>query len=260
MHKFKEEVEQRIYELKQVIKEKAASLCKAPEGSVHVYATGKNGRFYTKEQNKRRYMKKAEMPLIIKLCQKDYDRKVLKVARQELKELEKIKKIHNVVVVEEVYENIHPERKKLVQPIWLPDKEYIEEWEKEEYTKKYFMDDVPEHYTDREERVRSKSEALIANALNRHKIPYRYEQPLYLNGYGTIHPDFTVLNVRLRKEMYWEHMGLMDNYEYAEAALRRIETYEKNNIFPGKQLILTHETARYPINLKHIEKVIEQYL
>lgn len=55
-------------------------------------------------------------------------------------------------------------------------------------------------------------------------------------------------------------MGLMDNFEYAEEALRRIDMYEKNDIFPGDKLILTHETAKSPINSKIIEKIIVQYL
>lgn len=84
--------------------------------------------------------------------------------------------------------------------------------------------------------------------------------PLHLNGYGTIHPDFTVLNVKERKEYYWEHMGKMDEPEYIEKALQRINAYEKNDIFPGNRLILSHETLKYPINSRNIEKLIFQYL
>ena len=124
----------------------------------------------------------------------------------------------------------------------------------------YLMISQSEYYTDKGERVRSKSEILIANALNRNHIPYRYECPLYLAGYGTIHPDFTVLNVRLRKEMYWEHLGMMDEPEYIEDALNRISLYEKNHYFPGDRLILTHETLRHPLNSKNIENMIFQYL
>lgn len=108
--------------------------------------------------------------------------------------------------------------------------------------------------------MRSKTEILIANALNKHGIPYHYEKPLYLDGYGTIHPDFTVLNVRLRKEFYWEHMGLMDDVDYAEKALQRITAYEKNGYFPGTELILTHETQKYPMDSRLIDKMIRRYL
>lgn len=53
---------------------------------------------------------------------------------------------------------------------------------------------------------------------------------------------------------------MMDNAEYAESALRKIETYQRNNIFPGDRLILTHETSKHPINSRLIEKLIFKYL
>ena len=42
--------------------------------------------------------------------------------------------------------------------------------------------------------------------------------------------------------------------------LNKITNYEKNDIFPGDKLILTHETSRYPINSKIIAKIIQKYL
>lgn len=68
---------------------------------------------------------------------------------------------------------------------------------------------------------------IIADLLNKEGIPYRYEYPIQLNGVGWIYPDFTVLNVRLRKEYYWEHLGMMDDYSYAEKALQKISSYEQ---------------------------------
>ena len=55
-------------------------------------------------------------------------------------------------------------------------------------------------------------------------------------------------------------MGLMDDSNYSEEAMRRIDMYEKNDIFPGKKLILSHETLKKPINTRNIEKIIYQYL
>ena len=77
---------------------------------------------------------------------------------------------------------------------------------------------------------------------------------------GNIYPDFTVLNVRTRKEMLWEHFGMMDEPEYAEKAVQKIMTYEQNNIFPGENLILTYETRKNPLNQKTIMRKLWQYL
>ena len=260
MHTLKEQIEQRIFYLKSIIKEKEAQTKNTPEGTIHISNSGRKAQYYLCKNEKRTYIKESDKGLVEKLCQKDYDQRVLKSAKQELKELEKLNKLYEGNSCEAVYTKLHAERQKQVNPIWISDDEYVKKWQNLEYKGKSFLEETPEHYTDKGERVRSKSEIMIANAMNRHNIPYRYEQPLYLKGYGTIYPDFTALNVRSRKEIYWEHMGMMDNNEYVENALRKIDTYEKNDIFPGDRLILTHETAKHPLNARIIEKVIMQYL
>ena len=43
--------------------------------------------------------------------------------------------------------------------------------------------------TEKGESVKSKSEKIIADKLNMMNIPYCYEVPLYLKGYGYVKPD-----------------------------------------------------------------------
>lgn len=257
MDPFIEEIEKRIDFLQKIVKEKEAKITDVPEGSVQVFSSRGRTQFYLNKDGDVRYMKSEEHPLVEQLCQKDYDQKVLSTAKKELQTLEKLKKQK---LCESVYGKLHPERKKRVQPIWLPDEEYVRQWEQLEYQGKKFKDNTPEFYTNKGERVRSKSEILIANALEKFHVPYRYEAPLKLDYYGVIHPDFTVLNVRERKEYLWEHMGKMDDERYLEDALNRILLYEKHGYFPGKELILTHETLKKPINLKLIDQIIKKYL
>ena len=198
------------------------------------------------------------------LCQKEYDRKVFQAARQELVHLEKLESIYQGAghreACDTIYENMQKERKALITPVRCTDEEYRKQWENAAYKKKEIGKDAPELFTNKGEQVRSKSEILIANALEKHDIPYRYEAPLMLKGYGLIHPDFTVLNVKLRKEFYLEHLGLMDDEEYRENALRRVLAYERAGIFPGEQLILTHETGKCPLDVRIVEKLITHYL
>ena len=261
MQQFKEVLSKRIYELKQIIHKEEKRLKKIPEGSVQVTGTEKKVMFYINQEGKRRYAREKDQKLVQKLCQKDYDQRILDKAQKELKELERLYKNYDIKAYESVYENLHPVRQKLINPIWIPDDEYVKQWEAVPYTPKGFEPDYPEYYTDKGERVRSKSEILIANALKKHKIPYRFEYPLQLDSYSpTIHPDFTVLNVRTRKEYLWEHMGKMDKEGYRDYALNRIIDYEKHGIFPGDKLILTHETLNNPLNSKIIEKNILHYL
>lgn len=219
--------------------------------------------FYYKKDAKdsqRRYLKNNEKSTVERLCQKDYDQKVLEAAKKELHQLEKLKKGYPKAVYEEIYDTLSSERKMYTHPIVLSDAEFIEKWKQMEYQGKGFKEKFAEFYTDNGERVRSKSEILIANALKKHGIPYRYEAPIYLNGFGVIYPDFTVLNIRLRKEMYWEHLGMVDKEDYLEDAFYRLGMYENNNIFVGDKIILSHESLKYPLNTRNIEKLIFQYL
>ena len=197
--------------------------------------------------------------MIRELCQKDYDERVLAAAEKEYTRLKMLQNIYKKGNCEEIYEKLHIDRKMYITPIVLPQDEFVLNWMKQDYTRKGFSDDYPEYYTDNGERVRSKSEILIANALKKYGVPYRYEAPLYLEGLGIIHPDFTVLNARERKEYYWEHLGKMDDSEYVEQALHRIDVYQKNNMFLGDKLILSYETYKYPINSKNIDKLINHY-
>lgn len=261
MQEFKEILAKRIYELKQIIQKEEKRLKKIPEGSVQVTGTEKKVMFYINQEGKRRYARERDQKLVQQLCQKDYDQKILAKAQKELKELEKLYKNYDDKTYESVYEKIHPARQQLINSIWLPDDEYVKQWEAVKYTPKGFAPNDPEFYTDKGERVRSKSEILIANALKKHHIPYRYEYPYQFHPYEPIkHPDFTVLNVRTRKEYLWEHMGKMDGEGYRDYALNRIIDYEMNGIFPGDRLILTHETLNDPLNSKIIEKTIQHYL
>ena len=53
---------------------------------------------------------------------------------------------------------------------------------------------------------------------------------------------------------------MMDNPEYARAAIRKIESYEKNGIYPGENLILTFETQQNVLDFKIIEEMINRYI
>lgn len=77
--------------------------------------------------------------------------------------------------------------------------------------------------TERGERVRSKSEKIMADYFHRHSIEYKYECPIYLKGMGMVYPDFTFLSKKLEKEVYWEHCGMVDESSYARNMVRKIE-------------------------------------
>lgn len=106
----------------------------------------------------------------------------------------------------------------------------------------------------------TKSEKILADFFFRRNILYKYEKPLYLKGYGTVYPDFTFFSKRTGQEISWEHEGMMDRQEYARSAVRKIESYQKNEIYPGDRLILTFETEQSVLNSNIIERLVNKYL
>lgn len=153
----------------------------------------------------------------------------------------------------------------------LVQKEYAVTWQQEQNElKEQNMSKVSEKYiliggdnaiiTEKGEAVRSKSEKIIADKLYMKEIPYVYEQPLYLKGYGYVVTDFKILNVRTKKEYYLEHFGMMDDYEYAKNAIKKIECFQKNEIYPGEKLLITLEASDSPLNMIILEKMVNKYL
>ncbi len=206
------------------------------------------------------YLNKGKGKLINQLAQKDYDARLEQVLKKRIKQLQAILKDYKDNEIEMIEQKLHCERKKLIKPIVLSTTQYVAEWEAKEYCKKEFWEETPEIYTEKGERVRSKSEKIIADKFFIMGIPYRYEEPVFLKGMGTIHPDFKVLNVRTKQEFYWEHLGKMDDEEYAGEALFRIEIYEKNHILLGRDLIVTYETKDRPLNIRLVEEKIREFL
>lgn len=263
MRELRETIEKRSKELINVIQQKKKALEHVQQGILNVHVFEDKAHFYYKESSDakvRKYLKNSEKDLVRALCQKDYDQRVLAAAQKEWRQLEKLKKLYEKPTYEEILETLNLHRQPYINPVRLSDEDFVKQWEEVAYEGKKFAEGIPEYYTDKGERVRSKSEILIADMLGRKKIPYRYEAPLHLKGYGTVYPDFTILDVKTRKEWYLEHLGMMDDPAYAEKAIRKIETYEKNGIYAGKNLILTYETRKTPLNPKVVKALLETYL
>ena len=195
-----------------------------------------------------------------KLAQKAYDEKVLKVAEKRFLQIQKITKDYNENEIEEIYLKERIERQELIEPIESTWKQRVEEWKQREYNGKGFRDDTPTILTEKGERVRSKSEKILADYFYRHGIEYKYECPLYLNGVGTIYPDFTFLSPKTGKEIYWEHNGKVDDPIYSRNMVKKIQAYENNEIFQGERLILTYETEQTILNTSKIEQLVKRYL
>lgn len=239
------------------------SIKQAPQGMLRISKTKEWSQYYVRtDKNERsgKYLNKENQALAYQLAQKEYDIQVLKVLEEQKKRMQRFVGQMEKYDISNIYEQLSAERQRLVQPYVLPDEQYVAQWEGVIYVGKEFDKNAPEIYTERGERVRSKSEKILADKFYMMKIPYRYEYPLQLRGYGTVYPDFLLLNRRTRKEYYWEHFGRMDDIEYCNKTIRKIGDYQRNNIFPGKKLLLTYETSTYPLNMKAVDDLIKEFL
>ena len=263
MQEVKQNLKEREEELLNLKKHKQKALHKPVPGTLRISCEGNRVQYYQRSGPKDingTYIRSENKDLACKIAQKDYDQKVLQTAEKELSAIRQFLRAYPENQVEEIYEKLHKERQKLVIPIKETDEQFLARWQSLEYEPYTFWEDTPEFYTEKGERVRSKSELIIANLLHKENIPYRYECPLYLRNFGKVHPDFTVLNLRTRKEYYWEHLGLMDEPSYAERSLRKISAYEEQGFFLGETLIITYETAKYPLDQKQLQRVIQRFL
>ena len=270
---------ERIEQLEILLTIKEKALKKAPEGSLRVSKSHGAVQYYQKidkDGKNGRYLDSAHRELAQKLAQKAYNIKLLPAIKKELALLQAaLTKIQEVTKGGEIplvaLEQVNPDCRDLITTATLTDSQYAAAWLSQKYKGKPFQPDAPELYTARGERVRSKSEVIIADTLTRLGIPYHYEFPLTLKSGGrgqsagarskiTIYPDFLCLNIRTRREFIWEHFGLMDDADYSAQVACKLNTYNENGIFPGHNLIITVETALLPPNTKHIENLIKAFL
>ena len=231
----------------------------APKEKLRSRKKGSHYQYYLEKNKKRTYIPKKNIETARKIAQRDYYQKLLPGLLKNLKAMQQFSKEYNTTSLEQSYTNLSAARKQLVEPIFIDNETYASQWQTKNYERKK---DIPDgsYMTQKDEAVRSKSEIIIANILNSKKIPYHYEYPVQLHNGNIIHPDFFCLNKRTRQEFYWEHCGKMDDPIYTTSMTQRITDYSKTGIIPGKNLILTFETAKNPLETKVIERLIEGFL
>ena len=159
-----------------------------------------------------------------------------------------------------VYDSLTANRKELVMPLFEDDDTFVAHWLSSEYERMPFEPGTPIHITDRGERVRSKSEKILADRFYALGIPYLYEKPVRLSRNKKRVPDFTLLNIRRRETFYWEHFGMMDDKDYVNSNISKINEYARAGIIPGKNLIMTFETKEQVLDINTVNQLIKAYL
>ena len=261
---FTEKLKARRLELLNLLEIKLKAQKNLPQGHLRIEQK-KDGRapqyyHFTNPANTHgKYITAAKTNLAHRLAQKDYDNKLIKILQAQLTLIEKLIYASEGKITS-LYTKVCPARQRLLTPVTLPDQQYIEHWQAVQWHGLPFEEDAPEYFTASHVRVRSKSEIIIADTLGRFNVPYRYEFPLELKNGRTFHPDFLCLNVRTRREYIWEHFGLLDDPSYANRAAEKLLLFSENKILPGKNLIITTETADVHLSSVQLEAFIKEFL
>lgn len=262
MRGLKKLLEEEKNRLEKIVRIAEKQLVDKPEGTLRLSKRKEYVQYYhcTEENKKGKYLPKGNEELIGALAQKSYDEKILQTAKKRVKQIGRILIDYDDDEIEMVYKREHMERQRLIEPVEATWEQMIQNWKEKEYQGKNFIDGTAIIMTDRGERVRSKTEKIMADYFYRHGIEYKYECPLYLKGMGIVYPDFTFLSKNTHQEIYWEHCGMVDSPEYARNMVRKIEMYENSGIFPGERLILTFETEKNVLGTEKIAQLVERYL
>ena len=269
----KDAIEARLNRMNEAIAWAENSLKSAPAGSLLIDTHKKFPRFYHRvdpQDKKGTYLGKQDETLITKLAQKDYDKQLLNVALKEKKRLERLQALDNKGATADpmsngdiliaVYDSLSATRQTLVEPFDMNDDQYAQHWLAQDYCPNTHSFGIGGLFSQKGQQMRSKSEVIIADQLAAADVPYRYEQPLYIGGYSSVYPDFTVLNKRTRVEYVWEHLGAMDDPDYCRQALEKLNRYALAGYLPGDKLLVTQESAAVPLDTRVVSALIERYL
>lgn len=151
-----------------------------------------------------------------------------------------------------------PTYRKMIPSSFKPLSDELAQWSVEAYEKNPAHPDQLRHPCFSGHIVRSKSEALIDQALFSHQIPFRYECALKFDEL-TFYPDFTIRHPDTGQIFYREHFGMMDSSSYSQNAFQKLQIYSAHGYIPTINLIISFETRNHPLTTEKIETLIQQY-
>ena len=192
-----------------------------------------------KGSSKRTFLNKERDEKTIRiLASKFYYERLLSLAAKRKLLIENLLKFEKSAPLEGVFLNLPESVKEYVEPYETPLEKAIQDFESEYYSP---HDTKAGNYmikTNEGIMVRSKAEMIINDTLFKNHIPHKYEKPVN-TGFGTLYPDFTVLNRNTGKQYIWEHFGMMDNPIYVDRFLQKLNSYRDAGYYLYDGLIAT---------------------
>ena len=117
-----------------------------------------------------------------------------------------------------------------------------------------------EYYDDYGNKVRSRGEMFIGNALKDLGLEAKYEPSIVIKGGRIIHPDYIFPVEIIDRCFFIEFMGMCDSEEYINHNYGRIDEYMRNGILPNRDLILICGTSKWIPTEECIKRIIASFI
>lgn len=229
-----------------------------PAGKLIYSQNGKHKKWYISCDGQKIYIPSNEKNTAVSMAEKKYYEVMLQDILQEKRAIQSYLDLCNKEQTgeEQLLETaVYAE---LLKKVFTSVNTEIAEWEKQDYERCPKYPEQLIHPIFNGQKVRSKSEAIIATMLHVNRIPFHYEEALHL-GKRVIYPDFTIRHPVTGQAYYWEHFGMMDNENYAQAAFQKMQLYNINGIMLSDTLLATFESEESPLKSNIVENMIQQY-
>ena len=215
-----------------------------PEGRISsVKRNGVDTFFRVDEKRTRKSINKDEN-MIRALARKKYLHKQLELLAANQRAVEEFLMRYTEATADEILERLP----KPIRPYCFSPPDRKDRWGEASYRQSDYMPEKKIHTS-------SKSEVLIAEKLYEHNIEFRYEQILQIEQ-REFAPDFTIMADDGRL-IYWEHCGLTGSKKYMDRHKRKLEIYERADIAPWTNLIITYDDQYGNINMNVVESEIK---
>ena len=137
------------------------------------------------------YYHQKELEQVQQQLQKEYLQELIKKMEANIKSINAFVKNYEENRAWSYFETLSRAKQMSIAPALLPDQMFIEKWQSEPYIHKGGLSQAPQNIT-----LAKTSEC--------------------------VHPDFCCLNVRTRQEIFWEHLGMLDDPNYVAKNFMRL--------------------------------------
>lgn len=258
-------IRQEIKRQERILKEHTSFIDSAPEGHLNARNRKAGVRYYCRYRYKKSgqvYDKEVSLQdnpkLLNVLTQKAISVEIIMRCEKNLKVLKQMLRKYESIDIRDVAEALDPRFLPLID-----DKNYYmaHDWLQGSYLKNPDPYGNNVHLSARGDLVASKTEVIIADKLFHYGIPYRHDCafPVPYSPGMYYYPDFTI-ELPNGELIWWEHLGLMSNVNYAEHTGEKLAHYHNNGAVIGRNLILTADDRHGGCDSGAIDRIIKDYI